>query len=90
MLRTWKDMQVLGFMTACPNPTKKPREKEAHVECLKEKKLFKDTAAKLKADHEKAFGNDNGEFGDKSHIVTAQEMEAIILTRSQVIYLSYH
>ncbi|CAL8997820.1 unnamed protein product, partial [Prunus brigantina] len=39
--------------------------KEAHVECLKEKKLFKDTAAKLKADNEKAFESDNGEVGDR-------------------------
>ncbi|PQP98857.1 alpha-glucan water dikinase [Prunus yedoensis var. nudiflora] len=41
------------------------RKKEALVECLKEKKLFKDTAAKLKADHEKAFESDNGEVGDR-------------------------
>ncbi|PQP94918.1 hypothetical protein Pyn_25713 [Prunus yedoensis var. nudiflora] len=49
------------------NPTKKPsfQKKEALVECLKEKKLFKDTAAKLKADHEKAFESDNGEVGDR-------------------------
>ncbi|CAB4267499.1 unnamed protein product [Prunus armeniaca] len=39
--------------------------KEAQVECLKEKKLFKDTTAKLKADHEKAFESDNGEVGDR-------------------------
>lgn len=66
------------------------RNKEAPVECLKEKKLFKDTAAKVKADIEKAFESDNGEVGDKSHLVTAQEREAITLTRSQVIYLFYH